>query len=104
MPRECDTLTVVEAPVVDIRVTDAEITSPSDKTVYPGGAFSFKITVHNYGNVAGDVDIKITCDGTEVGGSPVTITNVPAGGDKSETFGLTAPTTTGVFDICGEEL
>jgi uncharacterized membrane protein len=104
MSKECDTLTVVEEPVEDIKVTAVDITSPSDKTVYPGGSFSFEITVHNYGNVAGDVAVKITCDGTEVSGSPVTITDVPAGGDKSETFGLTAPATTGVFDICGEEL
>lgn len=104
MSRECDTLTVVEVPVVDIRVTDAEITTPANKTVYPGGAFSFKIDVHNYGNIAGDVNVKITCDGTEVGGSPVTITDVPAGGNKSETFGLTAPATTGTYDICAEEI
>ena len=90
--------------MVDIRVTDAEITSPVNKTVYPGAAFSFRIDVHNYGNVAGDVDIKITCNGVAVSGSPVAITDVPAGGDKSKTFGLTAPLTTGTFNICGEEM
>jgi len=104
MPIECDTLTVVEVPVADIRVTGAEITSPSDKTVYPEGAFSFTITVHNYGDAPGDVDVKITCDGTEAENSPVTITDVPVGGDKSETIELTAPATTGTFDICAEEI
>ena len=103
MPTKCDTLTVIEVPVSDIKVTAVEITSPADKIVYPGGSFSFKITVHNYGSATGDVNVKITCDGTEVSGSPVTITDVPAGGNKSETFGLTAPATTGTFDICAEE-
>ena len=104
MPKECDTLTVVEVPAPDIKVTGAEITVPANKTVYPGGALSFKVTVHNYGNVASDVDVKLTYDGTEFAGSPVTITDVPAGGDKSETIGLTAPSATGTFDICAEEI
>ena len=104
MPIECDTLTVVEPSVPDIKVTAVDITLPVDKTVYPGGSFSFKIMVHNYGSAAGNVDVKITCDGTEVGGSPVTITDVAAGGNKSKTVGLEAPATTGTYDICGEEL
>lgn len=104
MPKECDELTVVEVPVVDIKVTDAKITSPANKTVYPGGAFTFTVGVHNYGSVAGDVNVKLTYDGTEFGGSPVTIIDVPAGADSIKGIGLIAPPNIGVHNICAEEV
>jgi len=104
MPKECDTLTVIEEPTPDIKVIDAEITSPADKTIYPGGTFEFTVSVHNYGDAAGDVNVKLTYDGVEFPGSPVTITNVAAGADKSETYELPGMSSTGTYDICAEEM
>ncbi len=104
MPIQCDTLTVIEEPAPDIEVTAVEITVPTNKTVYPEGAFSFKVTVTNSGNAMGDVDVKLSCDSIEVSGSPITIENVPAGGNKDKTVPMTAPSTTGSYQICAEEV
>lgn len=104
MQRKCDTLGVVEAPPTDIRVTGAEVTYPDDKIVYPLGGFDFKVNVHNYGDIEGDVKVKLTYNGTEVDGSPITIRDVPAGGDTSKTVSTIAPSITGIFDMCAKEL
>ena len=91
-------------PPADIQVIGAEITSPADKTISPGGLIQVAVDVHNYSETEGGVNIKLTYDGIEFVESPVGIVNVLPYSDKTEIFALNAPGTVSIYDICAEEV